>query len=269
MQLHVHHATTYRYAEPAHRLMQALRLWPALGNEQNVRSWIVRIDGQRIDFTCHDGFGNPAASHQLEGPVDCVRIEVQGRVDTRDTHGVLHGTVEALPAAFYLASTPLTAADAALVALAAEIPDDDPLPRLHRLCHLVRERIDYQPERTDAGTSAAQALAAGAGVCQDHAHVMIACARALGFPARYVSGYLCSTSDDEDSASHAWAEIHVTDLGWVGFDAANRVCPDPHYVRVACGRDYHDAAPVRGLRVGGGGESLEVSVRIARAQSAQ
>ncbi|HRQ63742.1 MAG TPA: transglutaminase family protein [Xanthomonadaceae bacterium] len=269
MHLHVHHRTTYRYAEPAFRVNQALRLWPAPGNEQAVRQWRVSVAGQRVQATGTDGFGNPVASHRIEGPVEAVSIEVEGWVDTRDTHGVAQGVPETLPPAFFLAETALTASDPAIAGLVAGVEAEPPLPRLHRLMNLVRDRIDYQPERTDVATSAAEALAAGAGVCQDHAHVLIACARLLGFPARYVSGYLCAGADSEDAASHAWAEVLVPDLGWVGFDAANRICPDPHYVRIACGRDYRDAAPVRGLRLGGGEESLEVSVRIARAQSAQ
>ena len=88
----------------------------------------------------------------------------------------------------------------------------------------------------------------------------------MGFPARYVSGYLCSVGD-APAASHAWAEIFVADLGWVGFDAANRQSPDERYVRIACGRDYRDAAPVRGVRLGGIAETLEVTVSVA--ESAQ
>jgi transglutaminase-like putative cysteine protease len=269
MHLHVHHVTTYRYAEPAFRVLQALRLWPAPGNEQAVRQWRVSVAGQQLQASGVDGFGNPVASHRIDGPVEMLSIEVEGWLDTHETHGVVRGVPETLPPPFYLASTGLTEPDAAIAALAAEVPASAPLARLHRLMQQVRDRLDYQPERTDAGTTAAEALAAGAGVCQDHAHLMIACARLLGLPARYVSGYLCPGAGSEDSASHAWAEVHVPELGWVGFDAANRICPDPHYVRIACGRDYRDAAPVRGLRLGGGDESLEVSVRVARAQSAQ
>ena len=111
--------------------------------------------------------------------------------------------------------------------------------------------VAYEIGHTSVTTTAEEALVAGHGVCQDHAQVLIAAARHLGFPARYVSGYLCPMEEGFPAASHAWAELFVDGLGWVGFDPANRVSPDEHYVRVACGRDYHDAAPIRGLRRGG------------------
>jgi transglutaminase-like putative cysteine protease len=132
----------------------------------------------------------------------------------------------------------------------------------------VRDRIDYLPETTTAETTAAEAFEARRGVCQDHAHVLAAAARAVGLPARYVSGYLCPLGE-EAAASHAWAELYIEDLGWVGFDAANRQCPDERYVRVACGRDYRDAAPVRGVRQGGIAETLEVDVSIGERAASQ
>jgi transglutaminase-like putative cysteine protease len=96
-------------------------------------------------------------------------------------------------------------------------------------------------------TTAEAALTAGRGVCQDQAHVFIAGARALGIPARYVSGYLLIDGREEQEAGHGWAEGFVDGLGWIGFDIANEICPDDRYVRVASGRDYRDAAPVKGL----------------------
>jgi transglutaminase-like putative cysteine protease len=129
----------------------------------------------------------------------------------------------------------------------------------------VRDRLDYRPGATDATTTATAALAQGYGVCQDHSHVFIAAARFLGIPARYVSGYLWTGVDDRPyDASHAWTEAHVPGLGWVGFDAANRICPTENYVRVAVGLDYDAAAPVRGLRRGPAEESLDVEVHVRR-----
>ncbi|MEL7019409.1 MAG: transglutaminase family protein, partial [Pseudomonadota bacterium] len=107
------------------------------------------------------------------------------------------------------------------------------------------------------------ALATGRGVCQDHAHVFIACARRLGFPCRYVSGYLMMNDRVDQEASHAWAEALVEGVGWVGFDVSNAICPDERYVRIATGCDYGEAAPFSGIAVPGGGEqSLIVSVQV-------
>jgi transglutaminase-like putative cysteine protease len=125
----------------------------------------------------------------------------------------------------------------------------------------VRERVDYQPGITHAATAATEAFGARAGVCQDHAHIFVACCRRLSVPARYVSGYL-GTEADGRMASHAWAEAWLEGEGWRSYDIANRLRPAGRHVRVAVGLDYLDACPVRGFRRGGIGESLEVEVRV-------
>lgn len=269
MLLSIRHTTQYRYAEPALRVTQALRLWPAPCLGQRIRDWRVDVDGRRLATSTTDGFGNPVATHTADGAVPGVRIDLRGQVETEDRQGMLGKRDEWLPPAFFLYETPLTAIDDAIRGLAAEVPGtaDGDIARLHALCNHVRDRVDYIPEQTDAETSAAEALAHGSGVCQDHAHLLAATARVLGYPARYVSGYLCAGAESGEAASHAWAEIHVDDVGWVGFDAANRICPNEYYVRIACGRDYHDAAPIRGVHQGGMTETLEVSVNISEAQA--
>ncbi|MEO8803589.1 MAG: transglutaminase family protein [Rudaea sp.] len=270
MLLSIRHTTQYRYAEPALRVTQAVRLWPTACTSQRVASWQVDVEGRRLSSSNSDGFGNRVATHTADGPVTGIRIDVRGEVETRDTQGVLDAGNEPLPPEYFLYATPLTRIGASIHDLAISTPQaDGDIARLHGLCNLVRDRLDYVPGQTDAQTTASQALANGAGVCQDHAHVLIAAARALEYPARYVSGYLCAGVDGGDAASHAWAEIHVPDIGWVGFDAANRICPDEHYVRLACGRDYHDAAPIRGVHQGGVEETLEVSVQIVRKHGQQ
>ncbi len=266
MYLRIAHETQYHYDQAASMIVQALRMWPAPSRGQIVKSWHVSVDGQRLQPTCNDGFGNPVATHTVDRLVERVRLSVSGQVETRDLHGVHGDEAELLPPMFYLAGTELTACTPEIAKLAAEIANEgNDVERLHRLCNLVRDRVDYRSEFTDSETTAAEAFAAGAGVCQDHAHVLISAARSLDYPTRYVSGYLCPVDENTPAASHAWAEVFITDLGWVGFDAANRQCPDERYVRIACGRDYRDAAPVRGVRLGGLAETLDVQVNIAEA----
>lgn len=264
MRLKIVHDTEYRYGQAASLIVQALRMWPAPSSAQAVRAWEVKVDGRRLQPTCVDGFGNPVATHTIDRLVETVRLSVRGEVDTRDVSGVHGDSPETLPPTFYFAPTPLTAGTPEIAALARDAAGEGAdVERLHRLCNAVRDRVDYLPDTTDAETTAAEAFAKRAGVCQDHAHVMIAAARSLGFATRYVSGYLCPFDADMPAASHAWAEAHVPDLGWVGFDAANRQSPDERYVRIGCGRDYRDAAPVRGVRLGGLAETLHVEVNIA------
>ena len=120
----------------------------------------------------------------------------------------------------------------------------------------------YTAGATHAGTTAEEALKQGSGVCQDHAHIFAAAARLLGFPARYVSGYLMMDDTIDQAASHAWAEAHVAGLGWVAFDASNGISPDERYVRLAIGRDYRDAMPVSGIRLGWAEEQLAVRITV-------
>ena len=271
MRLTIAHDTRYHYGQPAWLVVQALRLWPAPSASQQVRQWRVEVDGRLLQPTGVDGFGNPVATHAIDRQVSEVHLAVRAQVNTLDRSGVHGDDAGGLPPLFFLRSTPLTAPSAGIVALADTMAGEggaDGLERLHRLANAVRERVDYVGDTTDAGTSAAEAFEAGTGVCQDHAHVLIAAARHLGHPARYVSGYLCPMEAGVPAASHAWAELFVDGLGWVGFDPANRVSPDEHYVRVACGRDYHDAAPVRGLRRGGDDETLDVDVQVTQSTQA-
>ncbi len=165
----------------------------------------------------------------------------------------------------YEAATPLTAPGKTLRKLVSSVklmPDEDTLPHMHRLSAAIAEKVSYETGRTDSATTAETALAAGNGVCQDHAHILIAAARMLGHPARYVSGYLMMDDRVEQDATHAWAEIWVKGLGWVGFDISNAICPDDRYVRVAVGRDYRDAAPIHGIRHGSGTEDLHVALKV-------
>ncbi len=264
MLLDIHHRTLYRYPSPARRVMQALRLWPAACAHQEVRSWRVEVAGNLVRPRQTDGYGNQTAVHGVDGPLEQLLVEVRGQVETSDNHGVVRGTCEPLPPVFYRGDTELTLADAGIIDLAQAQRQDDALASLHGLMGAVRERIAFSDRHTDMQTTAIEALQLGSGVCQDHAHVMIAAARVLGFPARYVSGYLWIEGEAAEPASHAWCEIAVPDLGWVGFDPANGICPSQLHIRVACGRDAREAAPIRGWREGSGDEMLDVSVTVAQ-----
>jgi transglutaminase-like putative cysteine protease len=264
MRIHVRHTTSYLYSKPVEFAAQALRLAPRDHAGQRVLSWQVRDAAGRAIPATDDGYGNTVhlltfvRSHLAAG------IVAEGEVETSDTHGIVRESLETLPGAYWLRPTAMTAPDRSLAALAEGLGQTaDPLDRLHRLMNRVRERIDYVVGTTTVTTTAAEALTTSKGVCQDHAHVFIACARAMGFPARYVSGYLWTGPGSATAeASHAWAEAKVDTVGWVGFDAANNVCPTDAYVRVAIGLDYAEAAPLRGTRRGTSEESLVVAVDV-------
>ena len=194
-------------------------------------------------------------------------IEAGGVVETSDCNGVVAGLKHAIPPRVFLKETARTRPNAAIRELAQSAKGADMLARLHALAG-VRDRVDYMPGTTDAHTGAAEALADGKGVCQDHAHIFIAAARTIGVPARYITGYLVVGEEGSADAHHAWAEAWVEGLGWVAFDVANRICLTERYVRLAAGLDAGYAAPITGLRKGGAEEKLDVAVEVQQ-QSAQ
>ncbi len=266
MRLSVVHRTVYRYTDPIRYAIQTLRLEPRPYEGLTVLNWRVAGDGVRALPRFIDGLGNVVHCQTIDRPHREATITAAGEVETRRGDGIVLGTVEPLPPLFFLRSTPLTMPSDAVAGLARESGGaDNRIDRLHRLMHHVRDRLDYRPGATDSTTTAADALSRGFGVCQDHAHLFIAAARLLDIPARYVSGYLWTGVDAQPfDASHAWAEAFVPELGWVGFDPANRICPTENYVRVAVGLDYSAAPPVRGLRRGPAEESLDVEVQVRR-----
>lgn len=271
MRIHVMHATTYRYATPAKYVIQKLRLTPRGHDGQHVRRWRIEIDHDCKLSERRDAFGNIVHTFTLMGTIDSLRITVDGDVETEDTAGVVSGAVERLPRPLYLRETNLTRPDAALEDYARRFASrPDRLDLLHELLADLHSRMTFDTTRTDSGTSAAEAFRLGHGVCQDFTHIFIAAARTLGIPARYVSGYFLHEATSATSeAGHAWAEAHVSDLGWVAFDPANGVCANANYVRVAIGLDYLDAAPVRGSQSGGTAEELGVRVDIRDASVQQ
>ncbi|WP_333816470.1 transglutaminase family protein [Tabrizicola sp.] len=268
MRLTVDHVTRYRYDTPVRSVVQSHRLTPSVFAGQKVLDWDVTVTEGTKGARHRDGAGDLVQGWTIAGPVTEIAVRVQGTVETEDLAGVLRGHRETVAPDCYLRETVPTRIDVALAALANTATGPDPLSLAHALSAAVAEAIAYRPGVTHAHTTAAEALALGEGVCQDHAHALIACARSRGIPARYVSGYLFATEDGTPhEAAHAWAELHVPGLGWVGFDPANRSCPDARYIRLGSGFDAQDAAPIRGIARGGGREAMDVMVAVQ--QSAQ
>ena len=270
MQLSIRHVTTYSYARPARGIIQLLRATPLSFTGQNVLDWRIDVDVDARLREGRDGYGNVTHMLYVDKPVARLSVSVSGRVLTEDRAGVVQGLPHDLPPQVFCRATPLTEAGPEVVALARSLDagPDPALGRLHNLNHRLYETMRFDPEATQADTNAEQACAAGHGVCQDFAHMFIAASRLLGIPARYVSGHLFRRDGAHvQEASHAWAEAWVGDLGWVAFDPANGISADDAYVRVACGLDYRDAAPVAGARSGGGAEDLTVEVAVNETQA--
>lgn len=265
MRLRIAHSTTYRYEPPASGVIQLIRMTPRNHDGQYVADWQIFVSTDSRMQMHHDAFGN--ITHVLtHGPIGELTINVEGLVETQDTSGVLRGSDEPFPPSLFLRATDLTAFNGEMRELADELRprvDDDVIGFLHELLVRIHEHMTFDVDPTHAATTAADAFALRRGVCQDYAHIFIACARAGGVPARFVSGhFLRADGVVQQDAGHAWAEAYVPRLGWVGFDAANGISTTDAHVRVAVGLDYLGAAPVRGTRYGGGAEQLTVAVSV-------
>jgi len=269
MILTVNHVTTYQYDEPMRAAVQSLRLFPSRFDGQRTINWEVAVEGGIRGGAFRDGAGDKVEGWSLRGPVSEVTVTVRGQIETIDTAGVLRGHRETVSPYAYVRETAATWIDDSIEALAQEAVKgaDGGLDRAHRLSRAVAEAIAYVPGATHAHTTAAEALAQGEGVCQDHAHAMVAAARALGIPARYVSGYLYARDDGQPhEAAHAWAEVWVEGIGWIGFDPANECCPNDLYIRLGSGLDAREAAPIKGIALGTGEESMDVTVALEAVQ---
>ena len=270
MRIRIFHTTSYAYDTPPTAVTQLLRLTPRDHDGQHVVAWRVDISEDCLLHQHEDAFGNITHSFTADGPFSKLSVEVDGEVDTQDTTGLVTGAVEPFPPQLYLRETPLTQTDPAIVEFAQATraaAGRDSLTVLHALTTALNREIVFDTDPTHAATTAAQAFSLRRGVCQDITHIFVAGTRALGVPARYVGGHFQRADGvTSQEAGHAWAEAYVENLGWVGFDPTNGICTTDAHVRVAIGLDYLGAAPVRGTRFGGSGETLTVAVRVDQAR---
>ncbi len=262
MLLHVRHETVYSYADTVRYTIQALRLTPRREARQRVVSWSIEAPGRRIEQM--DAHGNIVHYLTYEAPHRELRLLVSGVVETDETTGQPNSHPRQLSPLAYRIASPLTAVDADLSRFAADAlsGNDDLRNRLLRGAKAVAAAVAYRPGATQVSDTAVSVFQQREGVCQDQTHVFIACCRALGLPARYVSGYLYA-GEEGGVASHAWAEVWLDDIGqWWGLDITHAIPVAGTHCRLAVGRDYLDAAPVRGMRRGGGQERMQVSVLV-------
>ena len=268
MHLSIRHVTHYRYSHPVRHTIQVLHLTPRSDPNQQVGRWRIEAPGRLSEFT--DAYGNIAHMLTHDAVHEELSIVVSGEAETADTMGVLPGDGDVLPREVFLRPTALTAFEPAVRDFAEPLRGAvaaDRLDGLHELSRAVARAVAYRPGATGVDTTAAAALIAGRGVCQDQAHAFTAAARWLGVPTRYVSGYVHVAGDEgEAAASHAWSESWVEALGWVAFDVTNEICANDAHLRIAVGPDYLACAPVRGVRRGGGEEEMDVHVRVAALQ---
>lgn len=263
MLIRIEHTTSYAYSEPLLTSVQYLRMTPLSGRTQAVEAWKLSHPGATTEEWT-DQYGNLCHTLTVSQPVSNLKITVSGLVRTRNTDGVVGMASSELPTGIYLRETPFTVATPAIRDYAEKFRgavDDNLIEALHKIMLSIAGDVAYSPGDTHVHTTGSEALEQGSGVCQEHAHIFCAICRSLGIPARYVSGYLAAGADHEaHAASHAWAEAFVDDLGWVSFDPTNRSSATEAHIRTAVGLDYSEASPIRGVRSGGGEETMKAFV---------
>ena len=264
MRLTITHTTRYDYSAPVPYGVQQIRLLPKPTRGQVVRDWKITVEGGQKQVEFDDHHRNRVLLFSFEPEVTQLVVRSEGVVEVTDTAGVVGAHQGLAPLWLFQKATEHTRVGKACREMVRSVEGESDLERLHDLSGRIHGAIAYETGKSEIAWSAEDALTAGHGVCQDHAHVFIACARAMGLPARYVSGYLRMDGQDEQSATHAWAEAHVDGLGWVGFDVSNAISPDARYVRVATGLDYAEAAPIVGHRYGLAEESMDVSLSVTQ-----
>jgi transglutaminase-like putative cysteine protease len=292
---HITHETHYRYAVPVALSQQLVHLFPRQCAWQQCQSHILDINPpptRRRDE--HDAFGNPLTRLSFETPHDTLTltarldIAVQARVlptlahspgwetvcELLDYRADTPCTADVLDACQFRYQSPAVPLKKVLVQYGADcfLPEKPLLVATQSLMQKVFTEFTFDSSATEVTTPLLQVLAEKRGVCQDFAHLMIACMRSRGLPARYVSGYLLTTPAPGQArligadASHAWVSVFCPENGWVDFDPTNNILPGNEHITLAWGRDFSDVSPLRGVILGGGHHTLDVKVTVMPAQ---
>ena len=283
----IEHETRYTYTAPVSQSWQLARLTPRTLPWQTLLSHRLHVEppaDERHD--ARDVFGNTVTHFGLHGAHRVLRVCMQCTVEVGERPPVAsdagasweavrdgvrtrrHGDViEAARMSEPSALVPLS--EAALQYAAASLTGGrDWLQAVLDLMHRLHRDIEFEPDTTTVSTSVDEVLQQRSGVCQDFAHLMLACLRGHGLPARYVSGYLLTDPPPGQprlmgaDASHAWVAAYAPGCGWVEFDPTNDQLADARYIILAWGSDFADVAPLRGVILGGGEQGLHVAVSV-------
>lgn len=286
----VFHDTRYRYAAPVSLSQQLLHLWPRDCPWQRCLARELLIAPQptrRIDAL--DVFGNPLTRLAFERPHEALQVDARLQVEVLQRppldlraspawESVVAAlaysgrvlTAETLDACRYRMESPYVRIKRQFAEFAADCfaPGMPLLEGAARLMRKIHREFAFDAEATQVATPLLEVLERRRGVCQDFAHLMLACLRSRGLAARYVSGYLLTQPPPGQprligaDASHAWVALYCPQNGWVDFDPTNDVLPSLEHITLAWGRDFADVSPLRGVILGGGSHDPEVRVTV-------
>ena len=276
----IRHLTRFRYSEPISESIMETRMNPRSDSNQHCLSFTLSVSPRCRVFSYRDHLGNNVQHFDIPGEHNQLVIVAESVVEQQvlpdvpaflspDAWDALDEMIEAgdywemlLPSTFAVETPALT-----LLAKQMEVSRrDDPLMLVQELNQRLYDYFDYEPRSTRVDSPIDEAIVSGKGVCQDFAHTMITLLRHIGIPARYVSGYLYRGRDDHDrslpDASHAWVEVLLPHLNWVGLDPTNDLIAYNRHIRTAVGRDYADVPPTHGVFRGKTESELYVAVHV-------
>jgi transglutaminase-like putative cysteine protease len=281
MLFRVTHTTRYAYETAVLHSLNDVRLTPRSMSNQTVRTTEIHVQPEpafihhRIDY-----YGNEATSFELFEKHDHLEVKAESTVDVQpemhepppsipweDARRLIadHADAACMEASEFIYNSSFIPSLPLLETYARSTftPGQPLLETARRLTHRIHDEFQYRPHSTSIGVPLNDVMRHRRGVCQDFAHVMIGALRSMGLAARYVSGYVRPGPKVQGAqASHAWVSIFFPGNGWIGFDPTNDLIVSDSHVTLAWGRDYGDVTPVRGISLGGGGQSVNVEVYV-------
>ena len=284
---HVEHSTSYAYSEPVPVCHNEIHLVPRGLPRQRILSNAITVKPHPSSLSTHtDAFGNTVGYFSIQEPHEQLTVASSSSVEVfapepwqqlptrgwdlvRDDLDRATGP-EALQAKQFRFESPLVRTLEPLAVWAAEIfPPGRPWAEaVVDLTRRIYREFVYDPTATTTSTPVEEVFRLRRGVCQDFAHLQIACLRSLGLAARYVSGYIANTRAPGErelvgaDASHAWLSVWGGESGWLDLDPTNDCVPGSQHVTLGWGRDYADVCPIKGVYIGGGSHSMDVAVHV-------
>ena len=247
MKISINYQTCYKFSTEVPRLVQQLKLFPTECSNQKIIDWSINATEGQIVESHIDALGHKIYNIYLNNVTDDQKIIAKGTVNTKNTYGVMKGLNEKVHPACFIRQTELTRPNKKIMNLVKDF-EANSIVFCHKMNKAVGRSIKYLTGSTDIDTNAQKSVNLGTGVCQDFAHILIGLARYNNYPARYVNGFIANDSNIGSNDTHAWVEIFIKNLGWVGFDPSNNTCVDEKYVRFGCGYDFSDSSMIKGVK---------------------
>jgi transglutaminase-like putative cysteine protease len=273
----IEHITRYIYEGPVRDSANQIILFPIKDGYQDVLKQELTITGNPIVDTYIDYYGNEVGSFTYSEPHWYLNINSKIWVTTKHRELPVNDIFPAhqwedlkrlqfmVPYIDFLKQEYFDGLNELRVIVEQErLKDDTPYQVALRFCQYVYENFTYIKGVTTVETKLDEIWRLKAGVCQDFAHILMEMLRMVQIPARYVSGYICTSRNGMrgEGATHAWAEAYIPDYGWLGIDPTNNCIANESHVRLAVGRNFLDCSPVKGVYKGSSGHKLEVAVSV-------